>query len=327
MRLKSMALGAILAAGLHHPAQAARYWMSGGDPGLVGVQHLDTMADYMELFALGAPWQQAEQRLGVLKIFAQSVLYGSDDMLRTIFNDMHRHHIAVGIEMGAVLHNPDECGGGEGYAQPNLVDKVAGKLRRLGLVLDYWAMDEPVSRPHFLEPGHDTHGRTVCQYPIPEVARRVAINVNRMRQYFPAIQVGTIDVVYTRGIDGPTLVHDNIEFADEFLRQTGRPLAFWHADIAWHDEDWHTPLTYLVKRLRERNITYGVIIGGTGQQHDAQSWIETALAGLRDMMADPAIRPDDIVVQSWQSLPTHMLPETDPETVTYELLQAERIGG
>jgi hypothetical protein len=327
MKLLSLAVGALFAAGLPQPVHATRYWLAAEDPALVRAQHLDLLDDYMDLFAPASPWQQAAQHLGVFKIFAQTVLFGSDDMLRTIFTDMRRRHIAMAIEMGAVLHAADECGGGEGYAEPDLVDKVAGKLHRLGLVLDYWAMDEPVMRPHFLEPGKDTHGRQVCQYPIPEVARRVAINVARMRQYFPNIQVGTIDVVYTRDVPGPDLVRDNIAFADEFLRQTGRPLAFWHADVAWQSEDWHTPLTVLVKRLRERNITYGVIIGGSKAQQDAGDWIQAALQRLRDQLADPATRPDDVIVQSWQMLPTRMLPETDPETVTYELLQAERIAG
>ena len=326
MKVLSLLASALLAAGLLHPAHAAQYWLSASDPALTQQEHTDTQADYMDLFPPAAPWQRSAQHLGVFKIFAQSVLFGSDDMLRTIFDGMRRRHVAMAIEMGSVLRTP-ECGGGEGFAPPHLIDNVAGKLRRLGLVLDYWAMDEPLERPHFVPSERNRQGGTMCMYPVPEVARRVAINVARMRQYFPNIQIGTIDLINARDYAGPVVVRDNVAFADEFLRQTGRPLAFWHADIAWQSGDWRTPLAYLVRQLRTRNIRYGVIIGGTSDQQAAGGWIDAALRSLRGLVADPAVRPDDVIVQSWQSLPSRVLPENDPEAMTYELLQAERIAG
>ncbi len=326
MKILSPAVLALLTAGLLHPAHAARFWLAAEDPALARQKQMDVMADYMDLFAPGAPWQKAAQRLSVFKIFAQTVLFEPDDVLRTIFTDMRRRHIAVAIEMGAVLRT-DECGGGEGFAPARLVDRVAGKLRRLGLVLDVWAMDEPVWFAHLASAGASIQGRPACMYPVAEVARRVAINVNRMRQYFPDIQVGTIDGVASTSVPGPALVRDNIAFADEFYRQTGRPLAFWHADIAWRNPDLRANLTALAKQLRARSIRFGAIVGGTPDQRTAAEWVSVALQHVRLLVDDPAVRPDDIVIQSWQLLPTRMLPEDQPDTVTYELLQAERIAG
>jgi len=42
------------------------------------------------------------------------------------------------------------------------------------------------------------------------------------------------------------------------------------------------------------------------------------------LTANPSMAPDDIVIQSWQPLPTRELPETTPGTSTWMLLQVEK---
>jgi hypothetical protein len=43
-----------------------------------------------------------------------------------------------------------------------------------------------------------------------------------------------------------------------------------------------------------------------------EAWVSQALQRCHAVAADPKAKPDDFVVQSWQPLPTKMLPETDP---------------
>jgi hypothetical protein len=302
---------------LAQPARATQYWLAGEDPVSqpVGRQGLP---DYMGLFAPRAPWARGAARLSVLKVSAQSILRGTDDGLRAIFGDMRRRHVAMAVEMGAVLLTP-ECGGGEGYVPPDLVDRVAGKLRRLGLTLDYWAMDEPVWFGH-----ERSWGPRDCTYPVAEVVRRVALNVAQMRRYFPDIQVGDIEVVTAQRIDPRQSVADYAAFAQGFARQTGRTLAFLHADATFQSE-WRPALALFARQAHALGIRYGVIIGGMPTDPDDETWEADALRHLSALAANPALRPDDVVVQSWQKLPDHALPEDQPGSVTHELAQAEAL--
>ena len=313
-RIAHLSFALLLLAG--RPAVATEFWFSGEDPVTQKDKHRPGPADYMDLFAPGAPWQRAESRVSVFKFSAQLVLRGTDEMLRTIFAGLRQHHISPAVEMGAVLRGP-ECGGGEGYAPPNLVDRVAGRLQRLGLTLDYWDMDEPVWFAHVKSWGPNT-----CTYPIGEVAKRVARNVAVMRRYFPAIRVGEADVLAADRIPTPELVADYVAFAQAFRQQTGQPLAFFHADVAVRGGGMEV-LPPLFRQLHALGIPTGVIIGGTPQDQSDEEWVAHALQGLRMLEANPATRPDQVVVQSWQPLPDHMLPETQPGSSTFLLREAE----
>ncbi len=315
-RILYLSFALLLLAGRQAPA--AQFWLADEDPVTQNDKHRDGPADYMAMFAPGAPWQQAESRLTAFKVSAQFILRGTDDMIRTVADDMHRHHIAFAVEMGAVAYVPGECGGGEGYAPPNLIDRVAGRLQRLGLTLDYWAMDSPLWSGHVR-----TWGRNDCAFPVEAVAERVARSVATMRRYFPNVVIGDIEALANR-VPAPQLIADDVAFAQAFQRITGRPLAFMHWDVAWRagGERLIRPFS---RQMHALGIRVGVIIGGEPPDLDDETWIADGLRHARDLANDPVLGLDDFVVQSWQKLPTHMLPETDPGSATFELLQVEKL--
>ena len=314
-RIVRLSLGLLLLAG--RPALATQFWLAGEDPVNQQAKRRGGPADYMDLFAPGAAWQQGQSRLAVFKFSAQLVLRAPDDMLRTIFTGLRQRRIAAAVEMGAVLRSA-ECGGGEGYAPPDLVERVAGRLQRLGLPLEYWDMDEPVWFAH-----EKSWGRSDCTYPIDEVAKRVARNVAVMRRYFPAIRIGEGDVLAGR-IPAQELVADYVAFAQAFQHQTGQPLAFFHADVAVLGGGLPV-IRPLFSQLRALGIPTGIIIGGTPQDESNEAWVADALQRLRALVADPSTRPDQVIVQSWQPLPDHMLPETQPGSYTFLLRAAEAV--
>jgi hypothetical protein len=45
--------------------------------------------------------------------------------------------------------------------------------------------------------------------------------------------------------------------------------------------------------------------------------VEQALARCKAATSDSQEMPDELVFQCWQRLPTRMLPETEPGTMTY----------
>ena len=300
------------------PAAAAQYWFGGEDPVTRGER--PHPPDWMSMFQPGAPWQQGKSHLTAFKVAAQFVLRGTDEQIHTVVDDLHRNHIAFAVEMGSVAHTPGECGGGEGFAPPHLIDRVAGRLQRLGLTLDYWGMDEP------LWFGHErTWGPHDCAYPVETVAERVAGNIATMRRYFPNVVIGDGEVLAGNRLPTPQLLADYVAFAQDIQRLTGRPLAFMHWDVSWRGGGGRL-IAPFSRQMHALGLRVGVIIGGDLPDPDDETWVADGLQHVRDLAGDPAAQPDDFVVQSWQNLPTRMLPETSPGTATFELMQSEKMG-
>ena len=299
------------------PALAAQYWLAGVDPVNRVAKGRDNPMDYMDLFSPSAPWQQAASRLSVFKISAQMAISGQEDDLRRLFADLHRRHVAVAVETAAMLRSP-ECGFGEGYAPPDLLDRVGTRLQSLGLTIEYLAMDEPVWFGH-----EKTWGRNNCAYPVQEVAMRVARGVAQIRRYFPRLKVGDIEVVADR-IEPGRLAGDYGQFAQLFAQYTGTPLAFLHADLGWQG-DWQPALAAVFGQMRALGVPVGMIIGGGRAPANDAEFGDAAIEHLRQAMDNAVTRPDEVVVHSWQPLPDRMLPETVAGSATNILLRAESL--
>ena len=307
------------------PARAVDYWLGGVDPVVQQLAHKPGMQDYMGLVNDPAAWRASAAKVSVFKVSAQFILVGSPDMIRRVFNGMHARHIRMAVEMGSVVRL-DPCGGGEGYAPQDMADKMGKKLRALGVTLDDMSLDEPVWYAHEIKSGMTPLHQPFCAYPLKVVAQRSAMSVKAMRKYFPHVQVGIIDVVSTSLVPPAQLAHDEGEYARLLQDEIGAPLAYFHADIAWRT-NWQAALPLMRREMRALHIPFGIVIGGSPNQRTSEAWVDVALQRLKAIEADPATRPDQIVAQSWQNLPTHMLPETQPGTETYLLLQSERIAG
>ena len=300
---------------------AAQFWLAGRDPVQQEAAHIPVPADYMQLFSPAAPWLRGAAHLSVFKIFPLLVLRGPDDVLRTVFQDMHRRHVAIAIELGTLLEAGTSCGGGEGYTQPGMIDRLGRRLQSLRLSVDYVAMDEPLWFGHERYWGRTKAGRPDCQYSVALVAQRVASSLQALRSYFPGIRFGDIEVVSSR-IDPAQVIADYTQFMQLLQSATGQKPAFFHVDIAWQD-DWRPILAPLKIRMHALGIRFGVIAGGSPDDGSDEEWVNVGLQRLRDLESNPATRPDDVVIQSWQRFPTRMLPEITPGSTTYMLLQAE----
>ena len=316
------ALAAVSTMVVTTPALAeTRFWFGSEDPITLRDKHRAAPADFMELFLPDAPWQHVASELAVFKLSTQFILSASDDMLRTVFTDLRRRHLKIAVEIGTVVRL-DACGKGEGYAPPDLSDRVGRRLTRLGLVLDYMAADNPVWNAHERTWGKSLGGATKCEYPVNIVADRVAMSFKAMQRYFPDIQIGEIDVLSTDPVPGSQLVADYVAFAQLLERDIGQRMAFFHGDTAW-SKNGESLIGPLKRQMNALGIRFGVIIGGGPEQATDEEWVQEGVRRLNLLLNDPATRPDDIIIQSWQPRPTHILPETLPGTYTYLLRYAE----
>jgi hypothetical protein len=144
-----------------------------------------------------------------------------------------------------------------------------------------------------------------------------------LRRYFPDIGIGDIEPVNSRQPRGPQSIEDVLTFETLLRRKTGNAPVFVHADVAWASPGWQPLLQTLATRLHASGVRFGVICDGDAASGSNEAWIAQALQRCRQVAADPRTRPDDLLAQTWEPLPTKMLPESDPGSLTAEALELE----
>ncbi len=305
------------------PAQQAQFFFGTIDTITGRDMHRPDPIAYMDFFKPDAPWQRSAAKVTFFQVSTQFLLASTDDQLSAVFNDMKRRNIPVGVSMGAAQREPG-CGAGEGYLPANIVDLVGKRLTRQGYKLDYMEMDEPIWFAHEVFWGKEA-GQTPCHYPLPKLVTQVALTVKHMRQYFPDLKVGDIEVIgdyADRQMDIHAVAQDYVQFARLFQQATGTRIAFFHCDIAWRT-NWRPTFMILAQAFRNEHIRFGAVIGGTPRDPTDQAFEQTGLNALKDFESNPATRLDDILIESWQPRPTRFLPETEFGTITNLLLRAE----
>jgi hypothetical protein len=300
---------------------AAQIWLAGEDPVVQADKHKSQAADYMDLFKHDSPWRQTMSRLTALKVSSQFILRGSDEQLKAVFAGLKERHIGLAIEFGvvdpsAINPGPGDCGFHvEGYSLSGSTENIARRIKTLGGRLDYAAMDEPVWFGHFA--GQLSGGRKGCQYSLAELADQAAKRIDVFRQYFPDIQVGDIEPINAK-TGGPQSIEAFAQFEQLLRQKTGTAPAFVHADIGWAIPGWQGLMRTLAARSRAQSVPLGVICDGDANAGGNEAWVRQALERCQSVAADPSIVPDVFIAQSWEPLPTKMLPETDPGALTFE---------
>ena len=108
--------------------------------------------------------------------------WGLEDKIKAISVFLSSRHIAlaVGIQSLPV----DGCGRGvEGMTKAGQPGNVARRLKRLGIDVKYFALDEP------LDFGHNFTGKQACKYSIQEVAHRLAGTISDLRTVYPDAKI------------------------------------------------------------------------------------------------------------------------------------------
>jgi len=134
-----------------------------------------------------------------------------------------------------------------------------------------------------------------CEDSVADLVDQIVPKVAILREIFPNVQIGDIDPVHGRY---PSEIDDLTTFADLFRNKTNIPLSFVHADISW-DSNWQPLLRELAERMHSRRISLGVICNGDAKELRNEAWIAQALPRCQTIAADPNIRPDQLIVQSW----------------------------
>jgi hypothetical protein len=244
----------------------------------------------------------------VFKTSTRFLGHAPDDTLIRMFADLKRRNIALAAE-ALMLTATARCGAGiEGYSTRQAIEMVASRVRRLGGDLRYVAMDEPLGF------GHYSRLTNACRSSVAEVAGDVAENVRTIRRIFPAVRIGDIEAVGHPDSQGD--IDALMEWTRAYEAAVGAPLDFLHADVLWTGP-WQPQIAQLASRLRAAGIAFGIIYNGNPDDQSDQAWTRHAEQRFAAIEADPALTPDHAVLQTWMSHPVHMLPETQPGTMTW----------
>lgn len=307
-------------------AELPQIWYAGTPPPIRAQKNWPAN-DYWRMFqaSADAEWTKVARHMDVFVLAMHGMTQPKDEELRLLLAALKRHNIKLAVTQSMVEHEPS-CGGGEGYA-PNAKMRPAQleRIKRLGGVVDYVSMDEPLMRGHKLRRIDAT--RTGCQYPIADVARRVKANVIGARAVFPDVKIGSTEAIAAQVTgQGPEWAESIREWAEAFNRETGKPLAFTLVAINWRENGWQPALQAWSRHAERMGIPMGVIYTGAGGNSD-ESWTRIAIENFTAVEKSAGLRPRVSAIMSWHEWPYFNLPEDKPGTLTNVLLQYLRFRG
>jgi hypothetical protein len=296
---------------LSNAAPAADIWLAGTDPVVRRTSYKDEQpTDYMQLFDENAPWANAAKNIKAFKTTTQFAVGATDEQLSKMFAGLKERKISFAMETLMLPMGDNGCGKGiEGYLDPHGLQSVIERIRRLGGDLRYVAMDEP------LWFGHASNQPNACHSSIESIARDVAFRVSVIRKVFPEVEIGDIEPIASPA--QPNDWMDEIsQWAEAYRKANGAPLRFFDADVTWNGA-WQPQIKSLVARLHTAGISFGMIYDGDATDHSGVEWTTHAEERFTQVESDSSMIPQRAILQSWTLQPSHMLPETEPGTMTY----------
>jgi hypothetical protein len=262
--------------------------------------------DFMGLFATGAPWNQAAGHIKVIELSNAALSKAPEQDLQKVFAGLRERHIALALDMLPLKGSSSTCGYHvEGYSNPGQTLSFAQHVKALGGLPTYYDMDEPLYYGHYYQ------GVNACQSDLSTIAQDIAEKVKQVRAMFPDVKIGEseplIAVVNQDGITGLE------KWLEAYRRAVGEPLGFMRLDMDWQGP-WRQRVPAIAQLLRREGVALQVIYNGSGQDKSDDEWVNHAAQHAKDF--EGVVKPDSVAIQSWTPRPTHVLPDTDPRTLT-----------
>jgi hypothetical protein len=293
-------------------ALSAQLWFAPGDD--LNVRGVVTQPDFMRLFSIDAPWQTGMSKIDVIQFRSPWLIRRDMREVRQVTTFIEQKKIKLAVPLGMV--SSDTCGKGiEGMDTARQHEVYPREMKKRGIPLDYIVMDEPL----FF--GHDYSGRNACHFSIPQLADTVADNVKMIRSYYPNIQFVLSEPIQSLQ-GGPDELKSFLAAYKARLGELPLTVRFdiaWNQSDKWH-RDWHQDVPRFIQMLNSEHIGYSIIfdagrVNGRPARTDA-AWVASAKANVDDWATLVRQKPVEIVIQTWDPYPSHILPEDDSSTMT-----------
>jgi len=191
----------------------------------------------------------------------------------------------------------------EGYSAPGQTRQIANNVKALGSVPKAYSMDEPLYYGHFYT------GTNACQTDLPTLIQQVAQSVRDARSVFPGVEIGETEPIPAVTQGGLT---DLSNWLDLYQQTIGEPLGFMTLDMGWRSQ-WSSQIPAVISLLHSKGVAVHVIYNGGSATSDG-NWTSEAVSHFQAFEA--IAKPDAAEFMSWNPYPTHMLPDSDPTTLT-----------
>jgi hypothetical protein len=288
--------------------------------------------DFLQAYENGASWDDLAKQwikgsaaVTTIGLIEAQVRAMPDEALRRLARDLDAHHL--GLDLGILAtnsyHEPP-CGGGvEGYSDPSSANATIAKLLRTGASVSVIGMDEPL---YF---GHYYQGKNACRSSIQEVAQRTAVIVKIYKAAFPNLIVGDSEpfpaISNEKGWQA-----DYAKWVAGFRGASGSALSFTEIDFNWGDPRLTLPGTsgksdgsaiatlsrMVAQTLRANGLSVGIIYTGFGGGPLTDARWMTQARGHMDAVEHSGIKPDHVVIVSWDPYPAMTLPESNPDALS-----------
>jgi hypothetical protein len=184
---------------------------------------------------------------------------------------------------------------------------VARRLKQIGANVDSFGLDEP------LEYGHIYKGRAACNFPIGEVAKRLAMTVREVRDLYPNAKF--VDFEVPQDLPLPEWTDRLNQWLSAYQQATGTPLNGLAIDAHFR-EAWQEPARRTADILHEKGVQAGIFLNAPGGSNVTdESWMKEAKQNILNVGA-ARLPIDFVIIATWVGHPSRDLPESDPLALT-----------
>jgi hypothetical protein len=262
-------------------------------------------ADFLTFFDPSAPWSQVAPHINVVGLSIRALTQTSQSDLNMMLADLRQRNMSISLDMLPLPGGgPTGCGYQvEGYSAPGQTRQIANNVKALGSVPKAYSMDEPLYYGHFYT------GTNACQTDLPTLIQQVAQSVRDARSVFPGVEIGETEPIPAVTQGGLT---DLSNWLDLYQQTIGEPLGFMTLDMGWRSQ-WSSQIPAVISLLHSKGVAVHVIYNGGSATSDG-NWTSEAVSHFQAFEA--IAKPDAAEFMSWNPYPTHMLPDSDPTTLT-----------
>ena len=188
--------------------------------------------DFPRLFDEPPAWNTDIDLFQIAPFYAE---HATDEDLLRIASFLARRRIVLGAGVQP-MQIDGECAGGEGRTRRGANLRIFQRLRKLGLDIRYIGLDEPLTFGHYA-----SRGNRPCQFPIDDVARRVAATISEIRELYPLARIVDYEAPTIASV--ATWPAELAEWLDAYKRATGANLDAVAFDVDWRVRwlDWVRP--------------------------------------------------------------------------------------
>jgi hypothetical protein len=247
----------------------------------------------------GGAFQTTMNGVTVFKMY-EAMLTLPDATLKPFFSYLSAHHIALAIEgLGLVAGSGQPGYGTEGFAASSGdLSMLLTKLKADGGNLSYIAWDQPY-----------TAGVLQTGLSLSTVASEVASAASQAKAVFPNAKIGDIEPVGSSSSQTAQLQSWFNAYA------SGSQFDFFQEDISGWYFGWQNTVASVTAMARANSMSVSDIVEGNGVAATNLAWSTQAASMAQQIMSDPRLRPDLLVVQSWQTNPSPTMDPTQAGTL------------